>query len=150
MIFLDTNPFVIDLRYPGDPVHSENRRFLERVQEEKIGLTGVLNLLELCGILSFNLAPLRLLELFIHFPARYGIRILPAGDWDLPLPAPLVRAVLDKMKSKMSLKDAEIAIQAEEQADEITAFVTWNAKHFKDKLPFPALTPRQWMRAYRH
>lgn len=46
VIFIDSNLFVIDLRYPNDPGHRVNRRALGRVAREGTGMTSVLNLLE--------------------------------------------------------------------------------------------------------
>ncbi|MBI5369311.1 MAG: hypothetical protein HZA54_19910 [Planctomycetes bacterium] len=146
MIFLDTNLFVIDLRYPQDANYRDNRRFLERVRKAGTGATGLVNLLELCGILSFNLSPRQLEELFFHFSERYGVGVLPDGGVESRLPAPSARRLLDKMQSRMGLKDAEIALFAEEQAPTPEAFVTWNAKHFVGRLCFPALSPREWLK----
>ena len=47
--------FVIDLRYKRDRNFSVNRTFLERIAHNHTGVTTLFNLLEVCGILSFNL-----------------------------------------------------------------------------------------------
>ena len=52
---IDTNVFVIDRRYRRDRNYAANRRFLDAVKRERSGFTTMINLLELCGILSFNL-----------------------------------------------------------------------------------------------
>ena len=145
MIFLDSNVFVIDLRYRDDPAYRDNRRFLDRVRARRLAMTGLVNVLETCGILSFNLAPRSLVELFIHFGTRYGVSIVPGGDWDARIPSPTSREILEQMRHRMALKDAEIALLVEEQVPRTKAFVTWNAKHFAEKLPVPVLTPRQWL-----
>jgi hypothetical protein len=146
MIFLDSNVFVIDLRYADDPSFAVNRRFLDRTREERAGITGILNVLETCGILSFNLSARHLVELLTHFDRRYGVIVVPGCDWDTRLPAPTVRRVLEQMQRRMSFKDAEIALLVEEHREGIDAFVSWNAKHFRGKLSVPALTPREWIR----
>jgi hypothetical protein len=51
------------------------------------------------------------------------------------------------MEKRMALKDAEIAIVVEEHASTLTAFLSWNARHFAGKLPVPALTPRAWLKS---
>ncbi len=145
MIFLDSNLFVIDLRYRNDPVYADNRRFLDRIRARQVGITGLVNVLETCGILSFNLAPRSLVELFVHFPRRYGVSIVPGGDWDSRIPSPTSREILEQMRHRMALKDAEIALLVEEQSPAMEAFVTWNAKHFAGKLSVPVFTPRQWL-----
>ena len=75
MIFVDTNVFVIDLRYQSDPYYRTNKRFLQKMEKEKNGLTGLINLLELCGILSFNLSPQQVEELFLYFSHRYKLSV---------------------------------------------------------------------------
>jgi predicted nucleic acid-binding protein len=87
MIFIDSDVFLIDLRYRRDQQFPENREFLERLRETGRGVTTIFNLLEICGVLSFNLKlpsqqayrPIRqqLWELFHYFPRRYGMRVLP-------------------------------------------------------------------------
>lgn len=146
MIFLDSNLFVIDLRYPDDVLYRVNRRALNRLGRQGIGMTSVLNVLEICGILSFNLSPPSLLELYVHFARRYRLTVVPGGSYDTPLPAPLAREVLARMEKRMALKDAEIALIVEQNAAGLDAFLSWNSKHFVGKLVVPALTPREWLR----
>jgi hypothetical protein len=147
VIFVDSNLFVIDLRYPDDVNYRLNRRALDRVAEEGSGMTSVLNVLETCGILSFNLTVTALHSLYAHFAHRYRLTLVPGGGYDTRLPAPAVRDVLARMEQGMALKDAEIALAAEQHATNLSAFVSWNAKHFAGKLSMPALTPREWLRS---
>ena len=146
MIFVDSNLFVIDLRYPDDPDHGLNRRALDRLAADGSGLTSVLNVLETCGILSFNLSVAALHSLYVHFAQRYRMTLVPGGGYETRLPAPPVREVLLRMENGMALKDAEIALVVEEQAPNLNAFLSWNAKHFAGKLSVPAMTPREWLR----
>lgn len=147
MIFVDSNLFVIDLRYPRDRNHRINRTALDRLAREANGVTSVLNVLEVCGILSFNLSAESLRALFIHFPRRYGVTVLPGCGFATRLPAPDAHELLALMARRMSVKDAEIALAVEQQTANVTAFLTWNAKHFAGKLSVPSLTPREWMQA---
>jgi predicted nucleic-acid-binding protein len=55
LILIDTNVFVIDLRYKRDTNFRLNQSFLSFVAQNGSGFTTIVNLLELCGILSFNL-----------------------------------------------------------------------------------------------
>jgi hypothetical protein len=146
VIFVDSNLFVIDLRYPDDADYRVNRRALDRLAREASGMTSVLNVLELCGILSFNLSVAALHALYVHFPRRYRVALVPGGGYDTRLPAPVVRDVLATMEKRMALKDAEIALAVEHHAASLTAFLSWNAKHFAGKLSVPAVTPREWLR----
>jgi hypothetical protein len=146
VIFLDTNLFVIHLRYPDDAHYRMNRRALERVGRRGIGMTSVVNVLEICGILSFNLSPASLIELYVHFARRYRVTVVPSSGFDTRLPAPSAREVLVKMEKRMALKDAEIALIVEQNAAGVDAFLSWNARHFVGRLAVPALTPAQWLR----
>ena len=145
MIFVDSNVFVIDLRYPNDADFRVNRRALDRLSRDAVGLTSVVNLLEICGILSFNLSAHALHALYVHFVRRYEVTLVPGAGYDVRLPAPHAREILTKMERRMALKDAEIALIVDQHAASLTAFLSWNAKHFAGKLAVPALTPREWL-----
>lgn len=145
MIFVDSNLFVIDLRYTSDANYRINRRALDRVGREAIGITSVINVLEVCGILSFNLSPHALHALYVHFAQRYRVAIVPGGGYGVRLPAPEAREILANMEKRMALRDSEIALMVEQHAASLTAFLSWNATHFAGKLAVPALTPREWL-----
>ena len=49
LVLIDTNVFVIDLRYHRDPNFNENRRFLEGIELSDRGFTTLVNVFELCG-----------------------------------------------------------------------------------------------------
>ena len=55
IVLIDTNVFVIDLRYKQDIHYRANRKFLEAIGKAGAGFTTIVNLLELCGVLSLNL-----------------------------------------------------------------------------------------------
>jgi len=142
-ILIDTDVFVIDLRYHRDPKYSENRAFLERVREgEFVGRITVYNLMEVCGILSFNLSPQSLEELFIGFAAKYNVAILFPPDEDERIGFDPV-GILETMEQKFSFGDALIAELAQRYKGRLDLFVTWNAVHFADKLPLRVVTPGQ-------
>jgi len=146
MIFVDSNLFVIDLRYRADVHYRANRRALDRLQRDGTGMTGLVNLLEVCGVLSFNLSAEALHALYIHFPSRYGVAVVPGGGYDTRLLAATAGELLARMEKRMALKDAEIAIAVEQHAASVSAFLSWNATHFEGKLPVPAMTPIEWLR----
>jgi hypothetical protein len=67
LVLVDTNIFVIDLRYKRDKNFKINRIFLDNIARGKNGFTTIVNLFELCGILSFNLNENQLAELWFYF-----------------------------------------------------------------------------------
>lgn len=142
-VLIDTDVFVIDLRYPRDSRYSENKAFLECVKRGELAAwTTLYNLMEVCGILSFNLSPQSLQELFIGFAAQFSVTILfPNGREEEVCFAPA--EILEIMKRKLSFGDALIAEVAQRHRRRLDLFVTWNAVHFEGKLPIKAVTPNQ-------
>jgi predicted nucleic acid-binding protein len=141
MILIDSDVFLIDLRYPRDRRAGQNRAFLDRIGRSGNGATTVINLLEVTGILSFNLNPQQVAEFYTHFPRRYQIRVVPAHDPRQRLSALRVSEVLQEVQTKMAFGDALIAALVRQLSPEVEAFVTWNDQHFRGRLMPPVLTP---------
>jgi len=142
-VLIDTDVFIIDLRYHRDLRYSENRAFLERVRQgEFVSRITVYTLMEVCGILSFNLSPQSLEGLFIGLARRYNLTILfPSDEHERVCFDPV--EILETMKQKFSFGDALIAELARRHRKFLDLFVTWNAVHFADKLPLQVVTPGQ-------
>lgn len=142
-VFIDSDIFVRELRYPNDAQSIPNQRFLEKIQSGKLkGVTSVFNLLEVCGILSFNLSQDQLMQLFEGFTQRYNIQILyPASasvefQYDIP-------SVMQGISSKQALGDAQISYVIRRFASDLKCLVTWNKPHFEGRLPIPVFTPTE-------
>lgn len=146
VIFLDTNIFVIDLRYPRDPLHSVNRAFLEKVKTEKNGKTTVISLLELCGILSFNLNRQQLDGLFRYFPAKYSVSLFPANYLGLESLRVQIGRIFEIVSRKLSFGDALQLLYVESHLPIASAFITWDAEHFNGKSIIPVLTPGDYLK----
>ena len=71
MIFVDSNLFVIDLRYASDATYRINRRALDRVGRRTSGITSVLNVL-LTAFLSWNAT---------HFAGKLAVPALTPREW---------------------------------------------------------------------
>lgn len=145
LIVIDTDIFVRDLRYARDREYKTNSRFLETVRKERNAATTLVNLLELCGILSFNLTPAQLKELFFYFPRRYQIEVLPIHTLEDPLPEVEIGKIFERIAGKMSFGDAQIAAFIEKFIPGADMFVSWNARHFQ-KMQIPAMTPAQFLK----
>ncbi len=91
LVLVDTNIFVIDLRYKRDTNYEINRAFLDHIGEKRNGFTTIVNLLELCGILSFNLNEKQLIELWFYFRDRYGVVVLPDPSFETKFPVIEIR-----------------------------------------------------------
>ena len=145
-VFLDTDIFVLALRYPADRHFQSNRRLLNALQSGDLaGVTSIYNLLEVCGVLSFNLAPEELADLYAGLADRYSVRVVfPAGrDGSVCFS---VTSVFRQIAKKMSFGDALIAnlIEIDEEI-RLGVFLSWNAKHFAGRLGVEAMTPQQFM-----
>jgi predicted nucleic acid-binding protein len=144
MIFVDTNVFVLALRYPRDPNAAENHRFLEIVRERGDGVTSVINVLETCGVLSFNLDARTLRSLFAYFGQRFAMEIT-GSTRDGPLIPASARELLGYEARRLSFGDALVAHALEVWTPGATAFVSWDARHFRGKIAPRALTPAEFI-----
>jgi hypothetical protein len=142
---IDTTIFIIDLRYKRDKHFSSNRVFLEWVAQTRSGVTTLFNLLEVCGILSFNLSDKQLQELFSYFSHRYAVEVLPHATLQSSLPALQTRDLFRIISGKASFGDALIIAAIEKYLPKATHFVSWNARHFVGRLTIPSLTPKEFL-----
>ncbi len=144
-VFIDTNVFIIDLRYKNDINFKTNRDFLDFIAKQGKGITSNINLLEVCGILSFNLNQQQILELFHYFPAKYKIDIIPSNDIDSFIPKTSIREIMNMIYKKASFGDALIANFIKSFLTKNTIFVSWDAVHFKNLLAIKTLTPKEFL-----
>lgn len=145
-VFIDTNIFVIDLRYKRDINFNTNREFLDFIRYGK-GITSIINLLEICGILSFNLNPQQILELYHYLPERYKIDIISSREIDSFIPATSVKTIMDIIYKKASFGDALIANIINNSLTRRAVFVSWDAVYFKNLLCIKVMTPEEFLSA---
>ena len=144
LVLVDTNLFVIDLRYKRDSNFEINRAFLDLVGEKKNGFTTIVNLLELCGILSFNLNEKQLIELWVYFQDKYGVVVLPVPSFETNFPIIKIKEIFDLISRRTSLGDALMISVAKKHLPFVTTLVTWDDLHFKDIFPGTVLTPERF------
>ena len=144
-VFVDTDVFVRKLRYPRDRNTEVNSRFLEKMKEGKArAATSIFNVLEVCGILSYNLASENLLKLYTGFGEHFGVKIYFPADRDGNLQYDYAN-IFRNIQTKQSMGDAEVSYIVERFSDLISAFVSWNAHHFDGKLSVPIMTPEEFL-----
>ncbi len=145
MIFIDTDVFVIDLRYRRDDNYDDNKLFLSKAASSG-ATTSYYNILEVCGILSFNLNKKQLFDLYHHFPRRYNLKnIRPLKPNEL-LPAFSIATLMNVMSMKASFGDTLVICAAKNLGERLEYFVSWNAEHFTGKLDVDVLTPVDYLR----
>ena len=145
LVLIDTNVFVIDLRYKRDENYKINSYFLDYISQKKTGFTTIINLLELCGILSFNLNEKQLRDLWVYFQDRYRVTVLPSPDMDSSFPNVLINEIFDIIKNRASLGDALIIAAAHKHLSFVSTMITWDKIHFKDKFSGAVLTPAEFL-----
>ena len=133
--------FLIDLRYRRDQRFGDNRAFLDRLAKSGLGATTIYNLLEVCGVLSFNLNRQQLAEVYAHFARRYHLQVVPDSDPRTPLPSFRVGDILSIVERKVSFGDALVLALLEVRRAEVTMFVTWNARHFRGRTELDVRQP---------
>ncbi|MFH1147130.1 MAG: hypothetical protein V1736_05415 [Pseudomonadota bacterium] len=145
LVFLDTNVFVIDLRYKRDVNYGNNASFLTYIGQTRRGYTTVVNLLELCGILSFNLNEKQLLQMWFYFQDRYQISVLPVPSLETDFPILSLKEIFDLIKMKTSLGDALVVSVGQKYLPFAKTMVTWDKEHFDGKFSGDVLTPTEFM-----
>ena len=144
MVLVDSDVFVLDLFYPTDPRAEANRGFIEA--EIPLKATTVFNVLEICGIASFNKSEEDLKRLFYEFHQTYGLDIL-YPDVEMTSAEDflkhLVARTFSRILLKMNFSDALILQMAESAG--VTILVTWNEKHFADRTSVQIVNPRLFL-----
>lgn len=145
-VFIDSDIFVRDLRYPRDSRSEINRSFLAWVRSKKIrGVTSIFNILEVCGILSFNLNEQELIGLYATFTNHYNVQVLFPADKEGNLQYDLIK-IFDQILKKQHLGDAQISYIINRFANQLAAFVSWNSIHFNQKIFIEAKTPEAYLK----
>ncbi len=142
---IDSPSFVIDLRYQRDKNFRVNRAFLDRIAEDGSAGTTVFNVLEVCGILSFNLGEKQLQELFQYFAQHYCLEVLPHSTFGSPLPALKTGDIFDVIAMKAGFGDALIIAAIQKHIPGAARFVSWNAEHFRGRIAIPVMTPKEFL-----
>jgi predicted nucleic acid-binding protein len=149
LILVDTNIFVIDLRYKRDAHYEINRTFLDYITERRNGFTTIVNLLELCGILSFNLNEQQLIELWFYFQDRYGVVVLPAPSFETNFPVMETKEIFDLIKCRTALGDALMISVGNKHLPFVSTMVSWDDSHFEKIFNGTVLTPEKYLEGAR-
>ena len=146
MILLDADILLLDIRYPRDTHFAVNERLLKTLQERGLerGIT-LYALLEVVGVLSFNLPAEQIQRFYTLLPGRYGLQVVPALTVGQEMPTFTPSTILTFIEKKMALGDALQALYLQRFALHATCFLSWNARHFQQKLSVLALTPEEWL-----
>jgi hypothetical protein len=122
-----------------------NKSFLSAVAQSGSGFTTIVNLLELCGILSFNLNQDQLLDLWTYFQDKYKITVLPELNLQNDFPSIEINRLFGILSKKTSFGDALMISVAEKFLSFASTMVTWDDEHIKDKFAGKVLTPNAFL-----
>ena len=145
VLLIDTNVFVIDLRYKRDVNYRTNRAFLSLAARRKTGFTTIVNLLEICGILSFNLNERQLTELWFYFQEKYKIRVVPAPDFESEFPVVKIGDIFEMLKRRTSLGDALMISIANKHLPFVSTMVSWDKSHFENLFHGTVSNPEEFL-----
>lgn len=146
MILLDADLLLIDIRYPNDARFSVNRHCLDLLKPEQMeaGITQQA-LLEVVGVLSFNVSPAHVPRLIQLLPGQYGLQVIPGVDEHTEYAGCQTGEVVDQIRLQMALGDAVQSAQIRKFTPDADCLLSWNARHFVGKSVVPALTPQDWL-----
>jgi hypothetical protein len=133
------------MRYKRDVHYKKNQTFLYAIAQTDTGFTTIVNLLEICGILSFNLNQKQLFNLWIYFQERYKVSVFPSPDMQSSFPTLEISKLFDILCRKMSFGDAMILAVAEKYLPFAKTMVTWDKEHFENKYSGKVLTPEEYI-----
>lgn len=146
VVVIDSNVFIIDLRYQNDKNFAVNSKFLKLVAAKRRGVVSLVNLLEIIGILSFNLNERQLLEFYGYFPRRYNLDVVPSLSLDAHLPELKIMDIMDAMTQRASFGDALTIASVAAYIPHASHFVTWDKEHFTGKMNAEVVTPKEFLR----
>ena len=148
MLLIDSDVFVIDRRYRKDAKYRTNKNFLDFVHEEE-KYTTIFNLLEITGILSYNLSTSDIERFYYAFPNYYKINIISPVTNTLSADSfmsDLTNDIHEIIKKKVNFGDALILKTAID--NRINTYVGWNIRHFKEKAKMIFYTPIDYLEAH--
>jgi hypothetical protein len=148
MVIIDSDVLLVELRYLRDERHPINAQFLHNVRGSAPAL-AIYTLMEVLGQLSFNLAADRLAQWESWLQRRHNLTILWPNTAGLDARSFFVSEIYQRpfarmQTNRMAFMDA-LVLQLAEDAPATRAFVTWNARHFRDKTHLPVLTPAEYL-----
>lgn len=146
MILLDADVLLIDLRYSNDSRFAVNQRLLHQLKAERrsVAMTSQA-ILEVVGVLSFNVAPAKIAALPNLLCAQYARSVIPDPRQDSEFTGCTFHEIVSQMVKQMAAGNAVQAVQIERHAASADCLISWNAKHFAGKLVTPVLTPDGWL-----
>lgn len=148
MVLIDSDVVMLAFTFQRDLRQEVNASFLARAQETQLSIT-IYNLMEILGKLPFNLPPVRLDDWQSWLVDAYHLVVIwpqaPARqDAESFFRNEILDRPLAKFRSQRMAFLGALILDLAERAPNVECFVTWNARHFKDKSTLPVMTPSEY------
>ncbi len=146
MFVLDADVILTDCRYQRDSRHAVTRQVLDMLRQSghPLGITTQA-LLEVAGVLSFNVSAHLISTLPTAIQTQYQLVVIPNPESVPDYAGCSFAELVHQMQEKMGLGDAVMSVQLRKFAPPNSTLLTWNAKHFVGKIAIPVLTPAEWL-----
>lgn len=148
MVVIDTDVILLTFAYQNDSRQFVNYTFLEQTKGIQRAIT-VYNLMEILGQMSFNLSPIQLDKWQTWLIEAYQFRVIyPATTTESPdlfFRQEIIDRPFAKMRAHRVAFLDSLIINLAERTEDVEYFVTWNAKHFKNKTHLTVLTPAEYI-----
>ena len=148
MVALDTDVLVLAFAFHQDTRQTINTNFLESARRQT-PVVAIYSVMELLGQLSFNLSAERLAQWPVWLQDHYQLTLLYPTTANLTA-APffqaefIARPFARMQRQRMPYLDGLI-LDLIERGSGIETFVTWNARHYRNKTSLTVLTPAEYM-----
>ncbi len=146
MIVLDTDVLALHHFFTTDPRSASTSAFMERSKNTERGTT-LYNLLEFAGILSSAGKPdvaRKMIEVYATASDMTLLYpVLPASSPEIFF-ADYTAELMDTMERGLRYGDAKILWVAE--ANDASALVTWNTRHYQGKTRIRVITPEEFLK----
>ena len=142
MICLDTDILAIHHIFRWDERYDVNEQVLSLVKKSGKACTTIHNVLELCGLYAVARRLSEVEQVLETYLRSSDIKVLfpeIPRDW-----GDFVASVMQYVKKGIPYGDSLIAMTIEQHPIEV--FLTWNVKHFRNKIGVLVLNPDEFLK----
>ena len=149
MVILDTDVILLAFAFQRDSRQPVNTAFLAQAQSKGIAIT-IYSLMEILGQLSFNLSADKLKAWQSWLVDAYSLTVIWPVDPEnatasISFRTEIFERPLERMLTKRAAFMDALILNLAERTPGAEMFVTWNARHFKEKSALKVLTPQEFL-----
>ena len=148
MVAIDTDILVLAFAFHQDARQAANTTFLDMVRTQT-PVAAIYSVMELLGQLSFTLSAERLSQWPSWLQDHYGLTLLYPTTTNLAAESFFQDEFIDRpftrmQRLRMPYLDGLI-LDLIERVSSVITFVTWNARHYRNKTALTVLTPTEYL-----